>query len=146
MNKERFDYARVMVSLSSLDVVNFLEHILVDGVLVEIKIVEEWGFNLGEDVCLYDEDEQLVTSTPDNVEFHDDFDLDKNVEILADNIIKDLVENNGSMDVVDGRFVRNSLETTTCLDVHATSAHSNSRRTVLRNNFIRLTRCHLERV
>jgi hypothetical protein len=82
---------------------------------------------LGEHVCLYDEDDKSVTSLPDNAEFRDDFDINKNVEILADNIIKDLAEINGSEDEIDGRCMRNSLETTERLDVHATNALSNSR-------------------
>jgi len=42
----------------TMDVVNESEQILVDGTLVEIKIIEEWGFNIGEDVCLFDEDDK----------------------------------------------------------------------------------------
>lgn len=50
-DKERFDYARILLATSSLEVVNVVDKIMVDGVLLEVKIVEEWGFSLGEDAC-----------------------------------------------------------------------------------------------
>jgi len=46
LNRERFDYARVLISTASLDAINITDQILVDGMLVEVKIIEEWGFNL----------------------------------------------------------------------------------------------------
>jgi len=49
---QRFDFARVLVFTSSFEVINMTDHISIDGVFVEIKIIEGWGFNLGEDVCL----------------------------------------------------------------------------------------------
>jgi len=54
--RERFDYARILISTTSLEVVNVTEKFLVDGVMVEIKIVEEWGFNMGDDTCLFEND------------------------------------------------------------------------------------------
>lgn len=39
--KDRFDYARVLLATSSLDVINFSEKILIDGVVVDLKIIEE---------------------------------------------------------------------------------------------------------
>ncbi|MCI66865.1 sulfate transporter, partial [Trifolium medium] len=43
VDKYRLDFARVLIATPDLDIVNRVERILVDGVLVEIKIVEEWG-------------------------------------------------------------------------------------------------------
>ena len=40
-NRERFDYTRVLIPTTSLDVVNTSDQILVDGVMVEIKIIKE---------------------------------------------------------------------------------------------------------
>jgi len=57
LNRERFDYARVLVATSSLDIVNVTDSILIDCVEVHIKMCEEWGFNLGDDACLYDVEE-----------------------------------------------------------------------------------------
>jgi len=57
LDKFRFDYARVLIATSSLEVVNCVENIIIGGEIVEIKIVEEWGFNMGDDVCLFDTDD-----------------------------------------------------------------------------------------
>jgi len=41
LNRERFDYARVLVATSSLDIVNVTDSILIDGAEVNIKMCEE---------------------------------------------------------------------------------------------------------
>jgi len=92
LNRERFDFARVLISTSSLDVVNFTKHILIDGVLLEIKIIEEWGFSLGEDACLFEEDDKSVDSGTECHDIPDGGELDKNVDILTDKIAKELAE------------------------------------------------------
>jgi hypothetical protein len=88
LNKERFDYARVLISTSSLDVLNVSEHILVDGVLVDIKIVEEWGFCLGDDACLYEEDDKCDSTVPEDGEINDE--LGTNAAILVNKLAKDV--------------------------------------------------------
>lgn len=55
VEKERFDYARVLIATSSLEVINTGAKIMVDGVIFDFKIIEEWRFSLGEDACLLDE-------------------------------------------------------------------------------------------
>lgn len=92
LNKERFDYARILISTSSIDVVNVTEQILVDGVLLDIKIIEEWGFCLGDDVCLFEEDDKSVHSCPEGADIHDGFEMDKNTDTLADKLVKAMVE------------------------------------------------------
>jgi len=64
--KDRFDYARVLLSTSSLEIINTIEKFLVDGMMVELKIIEEWGFSIGEDACLLDDDDESKMSHPDN--------------------------------------------------------------------------------
>lgn len=54
VDKVRFDYARVLISTPSLEIINFEAKVLVDGELLGFTIVEEWGFALGEDACLGD--------------------------------------------------------------------------------------------
>ncbi|MCI96952.1 DUF4283 domain protein, partial [Trifolium medium] len=39
--KDRLDFARVLIATSDLDIVNRVERVMVDGTLVEVKIVEE---------------------------------------------------------------------------------------------------------
>jgi len=60
LDRDQFDYARVLVSTSSLDIIKSEANILVDGVLFEFKIIEKWGFAVGEDACLFDEEESQV--------------------------------------------------------------------------------------
>jgi hypothetical protein len=88
LNKERCDYARVLISTSSLDVINASEQIIVDGVLVDIKIVEEWGFCLGDDACLYEEEEKSESEIPEAADINDDIGF--NADILVNKMAKDV--------------------------------------------------------
>jgi len=63
--KDRFDYARILLATSSLEVLNISKSILIDGELVELKIIEEWGFAIGEDACLLDDDADSKALIPD---------------------------------------------------------------------------------
>jgi len=47
LEKIRFDYAWVLISTSSLDLINTGAKFLVDGVIFDFKIVEEWGVLVG---------------------------------------------------------------------------------------------------
>ncbi|MCI66311.1 sulfate transporter, partial [Trifolium medium] len=47
LEKERLDYARVLVATPSLEVLNVVANPLIDGVMVEVKLIEEWGYNIG---------------------------------------------------------------------------------------------------
>jgi len=62
--KDWFDYARVLLATSSLEVLNFSEIILIDGELVDLKIIEEWDFTIVEDVCLLNDDVDSKASIP----------------------------------------------------------------------------------
>ena len=55
MDHERINYARILVSTTSVEVLNKSVAILVDGKKYDIKLVEEWGCNLGEDAFLTEE-------------------------------------------------------------------------------------------
>jgi len=65
LDRDRFDYARVLVSTSSLDIIKSVANVMVDGVLFEFKIIEEWGFAVGEDACLFDDEESHVDDRSD---------------------------------------------------------------------------------
>jgi len=60
LEKERFDYARVLVATSSLKIINVSAKIVVDGVLLE-------------DACLSDEDGGTEVTNSDMAEPHDSF-------------------------------------------------------------------------
>jgi len=91
VDRDKFDYARILIATPSLEVINCVEKLVVDGEVVEIKILEEWGFNMGEDVCLYDSDDGTRSSNVDPADIGGDnvHDCDT-VNILVDKIVKDL--------------------------------------------------------
>jgi len=65
LDRDRFDYARVLVSTSSLDIIRTEAHVVVDGVLLDFQLIEEWGVAVGEDACLFDEEESLADDRTD---------------------------------------------------------------------------------
>ncbi|MCI11844.1 sulfate transporter [Trifolium medium] len=66
VEKVKLDYARVLIATSAMKVIKGVEKLLVDGVMVEVKIMEEWGYALGEDVCLYENGNASEASHTDN--------------------------------------------------------------------------------
>jgi hypothetical protein len=72
--KQRFDYARVLIATTSQEVINVSATTVVDGVLLEFRIIEEWGFALGEDACLSDEEVATEVAHSDMDDTCDDFD------------------------------------------------------------------------
>jgi hypothetical protein len=54
--KDRLDYARVLIATTSLAVIKKVENVLVDGSLEVVQIIEEWGYELGDDACLLEDD------------------------------------------------------------------------------------------
>lgn len=90
LNRERFDYARVLIAISSLKVVNVVVKLLVDGVMVEVKMIEEWSFNLGKDACMFEEDKDSKVSDLDHIEDHGDPEHSNNVDVLVEKLVDDL--------------------------------------------------------
>ncbi|MCH84567.1 sulfate transporter, partial [Trifolium medium] len=90
LDRERFDYARVLVATSSMTILNASEVLLVDGVKVEVKIIEEWGFNVGEDACLFEREE--VVQRPDSKHLEEQNDLDNrhHVDVLVEKLTDEL--------------------------------------------------------
>ncbi|GAU17134.1 hypothetical protein TSUD_106330 [Trifolium subterraneum] len=69
-DRDRLDFARVLLATPILDIIKRVEKILVDGALVEITIVEEWGYAMGEDTCLFEEENATEASQSDCEEGH----------------------------------------------------------------------------
>jgi len=90
LKKERFDFARVLVSTSSLEIISLVDKLLIDGILVEVKIVEEWGFSIGEDACLFEGNDDGNNEQPENEDIHVDPDGSINVDTLVGKIVEDL--------------------------------------------------------
>jgi hypothetical protein len=86
-DKDILDFARVLIATPALDIVTKIERILVDGALVEIKIVEEWGYVMGEDTCLFAEEDESGSSQADEDVAKDVPEVGRNVDVLVDNLV-----------------------------------------------------------
>ncbi|PNX55277.1 putative sulfate transporter, partial [Trifolium pratense] len=90
MEKERIDFARVMIATPNLEIVNTVVHVLVDGIQIEVKIMEEWGYSLGEDNCLFGDDDDSVTSQPNLEEGQCDPEASRHLDNMVENFVKGL--------------------------------------------------------
>lgn len=52
LDKARLDFARVLISTQVLEIINSSIEVFIDGQIFLLKLVEEWGCNLGEDAFL----------------------------------------------------------------------------------------------
>ncbi|GAU39751.1 hypothetical protein TSUD_219940 [Trifolium subterraneum] len=86
VDRDRLDFARVLIATPELDIIKRVENILVDGSLVEIKVVEQWGYAMGEDTCLFEEECEAKASQHDLTEERDDLEARRNVDILIEKI------------------------------------------------------------
>ncbi|MCI87560.1 DUF4283 domain protein, partial [Trifolium medium] len=64
--------------------------LLVEGELIEVKILEEWGLALGEDACLFDEETESEVYHSDNEAARCDPEASNNFDMLVDKISKDM--------------------------------------------------------
>ncbi|CAJ2657871.1 unnamed protein product [Trifolium pratense] len=86
--KNRLDFARVLIATPELELIKRSVTVLVDGIQVEIKIVEEWGYAMGEDSCLFEEDSEAESSCGEG---QDDPEVHRNVDMLV-NQVKERLE------------------------------------------------------
>jgi hypothetical protein len=75
-DKERFDFARVLVLTPQLEIIKKTTEFFIDGSKYSVNMLEEWGCNLGEDAFLTEVDlDQLPVEEPHfNDDDDDDFD------------------------------------------------------------------------
>jgi hypothetical protein len=85
----------------ALEIVTRVERVLVDGVQVDIKIVEEWGYAMGEDTCLFEEEDGSESSQTDADVGHAEQEVSHNVDLLIEKIID--VEKDGDGDAAQGQ-------------------------------------------
>ncbi|GAU33269.1 hypothetical protein TSUD_279430 [Trifolium subterraneum] len=97
-DKDRLDFACVLIATPELEIVNKVVNVMVDGTLVTVKVVEEWGYALREDICLFEEERESVMSQPDLDVGHDDMDATWEVNNFVANFAGGLEEEviNGS--------------------------------------------------
>jgi hypothetical protein len=89
LDNVRFDYARVLISTSSLEILNTEAKVMVDGELFDFKIIEEWDFSLGDDACLDDDVETQVNDDFQPNGVHDEVAANGDVEILLNDLSDD---------------------------------------------------------
>jgi len=92
VEKERFDYARVLIAASSFEIINCFEALLIDGDMVKVKIIVEWGFNIGDDACLYEDGYGSNDAHSEHDDLQMDHGMDVNADLLVDKLVKDLVD------------------------------------------------------
>jgi len=134
LDRGRMDYVRILLSTSSLVVLNKNMDLLVDGQKYSIKLVEEWGCNLGEDAFLTEEVSDQRVYTADDVSEHDvGYGFDEvagDVDTLIADIHKEWQENEakaavGTSNGVEGPALGN--RPAKCMDVpNNTSAGGNN--------------------
>ena len=94
LERDRFDYARILLYTTSLDIINTGAQVMVDGVLFDFRIIEEWGFSLGEDVCLFDEEESQDDENNEMLEAHGDGAGCDEVDVLLNHMSEDWSKDN----------------------------------------------------
>ncbi|XP_045791437.1 uncharacterized protein LOC123886142 [Trifolium pratense] len=87
--KNRLDFARVLIATPELDIIKRSVTVLVDGTQVEIKIVEEWGYAMGEDACLFEDESEAESSCGEGQE---DPEVLRNVDELVNQFKEGLAE------------------------------------------------------
>ncbi|MCI25806.1 DUF4283 domain protein, partial [Trifolium medium] len=89
--KERIDFARVLIATPNLEIVNTSVTVLVDGIQNEVKIVEEWGYTLGEDSCLLRDDDVSVTSHTNLEEGQGDPEVSRHFDTMVEDFAKGMI-------------------------------------------------------
>jgi len=80
------DYARVLISTSSLDIIKTGAKVLVDGDLFDFNIIEEWGFALRDDACLDEADESQVDDELQQDGEHNEVATNGDVDVLLNHL------------------------------------------------------------
>jgi hypothetical protein len=83
VEKDRLDFARVLIATSSLEVVKRVERLLVNDTVVEVQVIEEWGFDMGDDACLLVGDREAEASLCDAEDDRCDSDASKHADTLV---------------------------------------------------------------
>ncbi|GAU51462.1 hypothetical protein TSUD_413600, partial [Trifolium subterraneum] len=102
LERDRFDYARVLIATSSLEILNEVVTLSVDGVMCGIKIIDEWGFNIGEDACLFKDEKVVSDIVSEHLSDHGDHgdqDQRNTVNAMIENIIGDLEKEDEELSV-----------------------------------------------
>lgn len=109
VDRDRFDYARVLIGCSSTEIIQRSESLMVDGEVVEVKIVEEWGFNIGEDACLFEEREGSRSVQSNQEEMMEDVEHENEANIFVERILEDLRGKEDGADLKDEESIEGDI-------------------------------------
>ena len=102
IDKARFDYGRILISTQILEVLNTSSTMIIDGSEYTLRLVEDWGCNLGEEAFLTEDGEETQV---DAVSHHSDVpDLEEvrgDMEVLINDLQHDLCPKDQAKDVID---------------------------------------------
>jgi hypothetical protein len=112
VDKDRLDFARVLIATSSLEVVKRVERLMVDDNVVDVQVIEEWGYDMGDDACLLVDDRAVETSLCDQEEDRYDPETSHHVDKLVEDYADELAKAAGSAlhQVGDRKQVNKSFE------------------------------------
>ncbi|MCI16261.1 sulfate transporter, partial [Trifolium medium] len=89
-DRDRLDFARVLIATPDLEIIKRVATVLVDGTLVEVKIMEEWGYAMGEDICLFEEECGSEAPQSDFGEGYVDPEVRRNVDVMVERFVEGL--------------------------------------------------------
>jgi hypothetical protein len=112
VHKDILDFARVLIATSSLDVVKRVERLMVDDSVVDVQVIEEWGYDMGDDACLLVDDRDVKASLSDQEEDRYDPETSHHVDKLVEDYADELAKAAGSAlhQVGDRKQVNKSFE------------------------------------
>jgi len=87
--KARFDFARILVSTPQIEFIKQSTEFFIDGRKFCVNVLEEWGYNLGEDAFLTEVDLDPVVGEDEHFPGEDDVDEVKG-EWELDDLVLDL--------------------------------------------------------
>jgi hypothetical protein len=90
IDKVKLDYAIVLIATSAMEVIKGEAERQIDDVLVKIKVMEDWGYTLGEDSCLLKDRRASKPSYSNNEEEHGDHEASNNIDMSVDKIVEDM--------------------------------------------------------
>ncbi|GAU41532.1 hypothetical protein TSUD_140630 [Trifolium subterraneum] len=102
VNRERMDFASILIATSSVKEINVTIKVLIDNVMTDIHIIEDVGFGLASDACLLEIEEDnnsqfsSHTGMPEAAPLVDDF-VQKLHDDWVNNVVVDKMEESNTV-------------------------------------------------
>lgn len=140
-DKSRLDYARILISTHNLDIIDTLSDFFIDDCNFKIKVVEEWGFCLGEDIFMSEEESNSSPETltnPVNAAVLEEVQGEWELDALVDDLQREWVNHEGKTKeeqlaaALQIEENENQEQRTVCMEHHLTPKSQN----VVQNNYV----------